>query len=509
MSLALSIVAAFGAPAMADEVAVVGGGPIHLRKRTPRLLQDTVAVGRVEAGYRVHPRGVARVRLEGLAAEGLNLFCDLVAEVELGPAYGLQGFAGLSYSEAAGAGNHVGIGAFVRREMSPSLALRADSFAAGVIRTDFAGVGIRCRRWHRVEAAAMRRWAALTILVCAGCPPEKPVVELPAPSGALRAERVTLSLDPAPRDIRVLRIDGRHLFVGDSGGLWIYDVTEPASPRLLGRVAGAPVDDLAVLGTTVILLEIAAAAPLRAFDIAVPASPRATAEIAATTLTFGGIAARQDLVWHAVGSNPPSTLFTGPDLARGCDGPDVERGAIGVWMDDRFAYETVHFDDYAGDGLDGNGAYGVVSYRIDQAGECPRVTPIDIFFFDTHSRNRSQFERSSAGDLQLAFLDGELFATGEQQVRRLAVDGAGRFTERAAVPVPDAIQVTVDATGPCGAVVAVGNGDVVLICADEDLEVAAVVTTPGVTRELAAVGDGRHLFVDDDAGLSLIRYEVP
>ncbi len=355
----------------------------------------------------------------------------------------------------------------------------------------------------------MRWWVALSISVCAGCPPDKPVVELPPPSGALRAERVALSLVPAPRDIRVLRVDGQRLFVGDAGGLWIYDVTDPASPLLLGRVDGSPVDDLAVVGSTVLLLEIAASAPLRAFDIANPASPRATAEVAATTLTFGGIAAREDLVWHAVGSNPPSTLFTAPDLARGCDGPDAERGAIGVWMDDRFAYETVHFDDYAGDGLDGNGAYGVVSFRIDQAGGCPQATPLDIFFFDTHSLNRSQFERSSAGDLQLAFLDSDVFATGEQQVRRLAVDGAGRFTERAAVPVPDALQVTVDAAGPCGAVVAVGNGDVVLICAGDELEVAAAVTTPGVTRELAAVGDGRHLFVDDDAGLTLIRYEVP
>ncbi len=142
VSLALLAMASLGEPAVAEEVAVVGGGPIHLRKRTPRVLQDTTAVARIEAGYRVHPRGVARLRIEGLDAEGLNLFCDLVAEVDLGPAYGVQGFAGLSYSDGSGAGNHVGLGAFVRREMSPSVALRADGFAAGVIRTDFAGIGI-------------------------------------------------------------------------------------------------------------------------------------------------------------------------------------------------------------------------------------------------------------------------------------------------------------------------------------------------------------------------------
>lgn len=354
------------------------------------------------------------------------------------------------------------------------------------------------------------RWMAVALLACAGCPPDKPAVELPAPSGAVRAVLLPLELVPGPRDVRTLRVESERLYVGDADGLWIYGITDPASPVLLGRVAGPPVDDLAVVGSRVILLEIAASAPLRAVDLADPGSPQLTAEVPATTLTFGGIAARSDVVWHAVGSNPPSTLFTGPDLATGCDGPDAERGAVGVWLDDRFAYETVHFDDYAGDGLDGNGAYGLVSYRLGRDGACPEATPADIFFFDTHSRNRSQFERSSAGDLQLAFLDDTVFATGEQQVRRLDVDASGRFSERGAVPIPDALQVTVDAAGPCGPVLGVANGDVVLVCAAGELEVAALVVTPGITREVAAAGDGRHLFAADEiTGLAVIRYEVP
>lgn len=138
----MAIVATLPVAAEAEEVVVIGAGPVHLRKRTPRVLEDTTAMGRIEAGYRVHPRGVARVRVEGLTAEGINLFCDLVAELELGRMYGLQGFAGVSYSDQSGAGSHTGVGGFVRHDLNRAVALRLDAFAAGVIRTDFSGVGV-------------------------------------------------------------------------------------------------------------------------------------------------------------------------------------------------------------------------------------------------------------------------------------------------------------------------------------------------------------------------------
>lgn len=142
VACALAIGATLPVAADAEEVVVIGAGPVHLRKRTPRVLEDTTAMARIEAGYRVHPRGVARVRIEGLTAEGINLFCDLVAELQLGRSYGVQGFSGVSFSDASGAGSHTGVGAFVRHELDPAVALRVDAFAAGVIRTDFSGVGV-------------------------------------------------------------------------------------------------------------------------------------------------------------------------------------------------------------------------------------------------------------------------------------------------------------------------------------------------------------------------------
>jgi hypothetical protein len=116
---ALAIVPMYPFAAAAEEVAVLGAGPVHLRKRTPRILEDTTAMARIEAGYRLHPRGVARVRIAGLTAEGINLFCDLVAELEIGRGYGVVRGSGFHWRVVQRSGHSAGPGAPMPPQPAP------------------------------------------------------------------------------------------------------------------------------------------------------------------------------------------------------------------------------------------------------------------------------------------------------------------------------------------------------------------------------------------------------
>jgi hypothetical protein len=155
-----------------------------------------------------------------------------------------------------------------------------------------------------MEAAPMNAILAVSALCgLAGCPPGKPTVDLPTPTGALRASLAPV-LD-GPEDIRVLEVAGDRLYAGDVRGLVIYSIADPARPVELGRISGT-VDDIAIVDRVAILLAVDGNARLRSFDVTDATAPLLIADSPGTTLTFGGVAARVDLVWHAVGSNPPS-----------------------------------------------------------------------------------------------------------------------------------------------------------------------------------------------------------
>jgi hypothetical protein len=347
---------------------------------------------------------------------------------------------------------------------------------------------------------------AAATLALAGCPPAKPEVALPPASGAIAAEVLGTV---AARDPRELLVDGDRLYVGDGDGLAVFDVGDPAAPALLGRALARPVDALAVAGARAYTIDIGGSGLLAELDVG-GGAPMLLREVASPTFTFGGLAARPGLVWHAVGSSPPSRLYRDVGGAP-CDAPDRERGAMDVWLTARWAFETVHFDDLAGDGLDGNGAYGLVSFAVDDAGAgCPRARAADTFFFATHARNRSRFERGSASDLQVAAIDdgATLYVTGEQQVRRLAVAADGALREEAALDLPEALSVAADVDDRARPVIAVGTGALQLV--DDEggrLELAATVAPPGVIRAVAFAGDGGHLYAaSDEAGVVIVRY---
>jgi hypothetical protein len=362
-------------------------------------------------------------------------------------------------------------------------------------------------------AAVSRGLALAGLTLCAGCPPDKPTVELPPISGALTAELVgTLGGPDGPRDPRALVVVGTTLYVADVDGLHLFDLADPAAPVRLGRALDRNLHDVAVTGDRAYVLDINGTHRVTELDVGDPRAPSVTREVTSKTLVFGGLAARPGLLWHAVGSNPPSQLFH--DLGEPpCDAPDRERGAMDIWLGDGVAYETIHFDDFAGDGLDGNGGYGLVSFVVEpRTGACPRVTPADILFFDTHARNRSRHERRWASDLQVAIARGGdlLFVTGEQRLRSVTVGAGASLSELGALPLPEALAVAVDEVDAAFPVVAVTNGDLLLIDARDPaaLELAAVVETGGVTRAVVMAGDGRHLYASiEDAGIAIVRFE--
>jgi hypothetical protein len=362
----------------------------------------------------------------------------------------------------------------------------------------------------------VRGTAAIAIVaLAAGCPPGKPDVALPPASGALELE-VLASLGPAEglADVRALALAGPLLLVGDQEGLFLFDVADPEAPVALGSLTDRPVDDVVVSGQLAFTIDISGSHRLRALDLVDPRAPSVRAETESVTLTFGGLAVGDGLLWHAVGSNPPSRLYRDPaGLGASCTGPDRERGAMDVWLHGDLAFESIHFDDFAGDDLDGNGAYGIAVWRVARGSGCPSIELADVLFADTHARNRSAFERSSASDLQVWFDASarRLYATGEQRVRSLEVAPDGRLTELDALDLPEALSVAGDPTGPSGTALAVTNGDLLLVDAarPDRLELAAVLETPGVTRAVIAAGDGAHFFAgDSERGVLVVRYGV-
>lgn len=356
------------------------------------------------------------------------------------------------------------------------------------------------------------------VTLLAGCVVEpRPVVPLPTPDGSLRAEIVArLGAETGLRDVRNLMVSGETLLVADAGGLFVFGLTDPGAPVLLSKVAPGPVDKVAARDGRAYTIDVAGSDRLRAFDISAPTAPVETASLPAITRTFGGLAARPGLLWHAVGSSPPSRIYFGDPIDRSasCAAPDRERGAMDVWLAGDRAFQSVHFDDYAGDGFDGNGGFGLAILDIDSdGGTCPRVSVADVVLAPTHSLNRSRHERPSNSDLQVDY-DADrsvLYMTGEQRLRLLAIDAGGHAAEMARLDLPEVLDVAIRPEGG-GAVAGLANGDFLLVDArlPDHPSLSAVVATSGIARSVAASGTSPHFYVgDSEGGVLVVRYLEP
>lgn len=360
----------------------------------------------------------------------------------------------------------------------------------------------------------MRRAACcLTVAVVValgGCPgvEPKPDVSLPPVDSTLGGVEVARIDDVG--DVRGLAVDGAFLYVAHDGGLSIYDVQDPASPVAVTTVDTGRVDAVAIADGRAYTIDIGASHTLSVVDVSTPASAEVVDSAHAISLTFGGIAAQPGLLWHAVGSNPPSQLYYDLDELSACDAPDRERGAMDAHLAGDRAFATTHFDDYAGDGFDGNGAFGLSVFAVEaRDGACPGVELTDIVFFDTHAKNRSEYERSSNSDLQVDYdVDAQLlYVTGEQRLRVLDVDAQGLATELDTIDIPEVLDVSISPTGGGAAIAGLANGDFQIIDARTPavLRYAGAVETPGIARVVAAVAGTGYFFVgDSDAGVAVV-----
>ncbi len=361
--------------------------------------------------------------------------------------------------------------------------------------------------------AALTPIGFAALLVClAACVDPKPTVPMPEVRSNLRPALVaSVPPEAGPSDARTLTLAAGRLYIADGTGLYIVDASNPTAPTVLGALRGAAIDRVAVRDGTAFAIA-AGAKKLRVIDVSSPASPRLASEVDSPSLIFSGIDARPGLVWHATGGVPPSRLFYGPtvDARASCSAPDRERGAMDVWLRGDRAIVSIHYDDFAGDGIDGNGAFGWLLFAIEGKSACPRVVLTDKIFADTHAANRSAFERSANSDLQADYdpASGRLYLTGEQRLRILDVDGSGRASELGRIDLPDALDVAVDTTFAGGHVAGLANGAFLVVDArnPRDPRFGGALDTPGTARAVVAAGDGAHFFVgDSEGGVAVVR----
>ena len=346
------------------------------------------------------------------------------------------------------------------------------------------------------------------IVTAVGClPPAKESVELPPSTSDLEAELVT-SIATDLIDVRNLVVKGDRLYVADASGLHIFDITDRAQPSALGTISDGPVNSVAILDDRAYLIEINDDR-LREWNISNPSSPVAITDVFSLTRTFGALAARDGLVWHAVGSSPPSRLYYRQplDIDAACLGADNERGAMGVWLFDGLTVLAIHFDDFAGDDFDGRGGYGFAITNVGPTTDgCPDLDVRDVVLIPSHANNRSEFEAGSNSDLQASYDPGRrtLVLTGGQRLRKMTISPRGEAQDVQTLLFPEILDASIDSSG----VVVVANGDVGIVDGRlGGLEFSQLVTTPGTARAVAVAGDRRHVYVaDGEAGLAVIVY---
>lgn len=353
------------------------------------------------------------------------------------------------------------------------------------------------------------------LVTLTGCSEAKPAVELPTIEPGYRVEPVG-SLADSLIDVGYLATSGELLLVADESGLHIYDITDPGRPSFVAALTDVPVHRVRPVGDVAYIIDVDGDNRLRTVDLSDPRAPAVIAEVYSPTARFGGLDAQPGLIWHAVGQIPPSRLYYGDsvDDGRVCHAPDRERGTMDAWLFDDLAVVSIHFDDFAGDSLDGGGAFGFALYRLGgPASDCPELTLGDIVFISGHDKNRSAFEQPQNSDLQAAFDAAErtLYITGEQTLASFAVDTSARVDALGTLAIPELIDVELDTScAECGPLALVTNGDFGLVDASspDALRLVGYVETAGISRSAAPAGDGRHVYIaDGERGVAIVRYE--
>ena len=128
-------------PEIGKGVVGLGAGAAHMTTVAADAHDGIQPWGRADIGWGLTDKTVARFRVEGYRADGLNLTFSLVAEWQAWKHFGFYAAAGLSYGRDTRVGSNTVLGAFARFLPDRRLSPRIDAFGAAAIRNDFLSVG--------------------------------------------------------------------------------------------------------------------------------------------------------------------------------------------------------------------------------------------------------------------------------------------------------------------------------------------------------------------------------
>ena len=319
---------------------------------------------------------------------------------------------------------------------------------------------------------------------------------------------VTPTVTPVPGIITTLKLDGNSTNVTVSGdfafvsaigaGIHVVDVSEPGNPELVTTIPGSP-DDLVASGDVLLVVEINAENPLKAYDISNPASPREVAVPAGISATqFAGVDAEEGLAVVSGGTSNMSVL----------DISDVDQITLvgSLPKDLGFADVTVSQGKaFISSDVSGDPRYGVLVYDLSDPSRPVLLQTLRVPSRDTISRVRMpgnfDLEVDVTGNLLLVVAGGRLavmLVTNLDKVQNIIT-----LCTDAECSESDAVHV--DRDGPFAVV---SGGDITVF------NVAVVartfrirhVETPGTARGAAV--KGRIAFIaDGGAGLTVVRIQ--
>jgi hypothetical protein len=313
---------------------------------------------------------------------------------------------------------------------------------------------------------------------------------------------------PVPGVITTLKLDGNSTNVSVSGdfafvtakgaGVHVVDVSEPGRPALITTLPGNP-DDLVTSGDVLLVLEINAEYPLKAYDISDPSAPREVDVPAGISATqFSGVDADDGLAVVSGGTSNMSVL----------DISDVDRITLVGSLPKDLGFADVTLSQgkaFISSDVSGDARYGVPVYDLSDPSRPTLLQTLRVPSRETISRVRMpgnfDLETDVTGNMLLVVAGGRLavmLVTNLDRVQNIIT-----LCTDAECSESDAVHV--DRDGP---VAVVSGGDITVFNVAVVARTFRVrhVETPGTARGADIKGKIAYV-ADGGAGLTIVRVQ--